>query len=213
MALAFVACEQTIQIGGTAVDIVTKDSIAGIEMGLYLITDEYTAEDPKWSKLELVATATTNSDGFFSMEVDEEIVVGRMVYRPLPPIDTVSINAQYTSYLAENLSRVDFGTINCYELGRSSNVTIELVNFEQEEVIVKYAGGTAHVRNFNFPRTLQYDRPLTGAPCKFNFYTAEEVYLGSATRYLKTQLPTDSDDMDWLMPVQEIEFDYNALEK
>ncbi|MBN2806980.1 MAG: hypothetical protein JXR22_10010, partial [Prolixibacteraceae bacterium] len=212
VALAFMACEKTIYIGGYAIDVQSKDSIEGIEMGLYVPKPEYSYENPKWSDLELIASATTNSEGFFSMEIDKETDVSLMFYFPLPPIDTLSVNAQYTNKGGQNFG-VDYGAKNKFELGRSSNVQIKLINFTQEEINIEYADVAIAVNNITYSVYLQYDRPFTGQQYKFNFYLVDGEYLGSSSCYIKTQMPEDGDKVDWLMPLQVIEIDLNSLEK
>jgi len=222
LALAFVACEKTIYIGGYAIDVKSKDSISGIEMGLYAPKPGFSYTNRRWSDLELIATATSNSKGFFSMEIDKETDVQSMFYFPLPPSDTLSANAQYTNEGGQNFG-VDYGAINKFELGRSSNVQLNLINFTQNELVVKYCNSSVAVYNRTYSTYLQYERPITGRNYKFDLYevvnynreTLENQleYLGSTSRYIKTQLPEDRDKVDWLMPLQVIEIDYNTLER
>jgi hypothetical protein len=63
---------------------------------------------------------------------------------------------------------------------------------------------------------------LSGQEYQFDFYEvinntetqeSQKEYIGSTNRYIKTQLPVDSDKVEWLMPWQIIEIDLNTLEK
>lgn len=212
IALAFMACKKTINIGGYAIDIESKDSIEGIEMGLYAPKSGFSYINRRWSDLELIASATTNSKGFFSMEVDKETDVRSMFYFPLPPSDTLSENAQYTNKEGENFG-VDYSAIHNFELGRSSNVRLKMINFTQKKIKIEFNDIVVDVSNISKTIDLQYDRLITGRQYKFEFYLENGEYLGSTSRYVKTQLPEDRDKVDWLMPLQEIEIDYNTLEK
>ena len=69
IALALMACEKTIFVGGTVTDYLTGDSIEGIEMGLYRFKPDFNYDDKKWSDMELIATTITNKEGFFSFEI------------------------------------------------------------------------------------------------------------------------------------------------
>ena len=54
VALAFMACEKTIFVGGTVTDHQSGDSIEGLDMGLYAASPEFDYENKKWSDLELI---------------------------------------------------------------------------------------------------------------------------------------------------------------
>jgi len=225
LALAFMACEKTIFVGGTVTEVVSGDSIEGIEMGLYRFKPDFNYEDKKWSDMELIATAITNSDGFFSVEIDADTEMAHHVaYYPLPPKDTLSVNTQYTpDYSLEMSFNSQYGTGGRFRLYRSSNIQVKLINFTQKELVVKYANSTFTVSSHTYTTDLEYERPFTGKDYKFDIYevvnynneTMEHQieYLGSTNRYIKTQLPDDSDKVEWFMPLQIMEIDYNTLEK
>jgi hypothetical protein len=225
VALAFVACEKTIFVGGTVTDYLTGDSIEGIEMGLFVAKPDFSYSDKKWSGLELIATDISNSKGFFSMEIDADMNMSHSVfYYPLPPTDTLSVNAQYTpDYSLEVSFNSQYGTNGRFRLYRSSNIQVNLIHFAQKELVVKYGNSSVAVSNRTYSTYLQYVRPLTGRNYKFDLYEVVDYnretlesqlkYLGSTSRYLKTQLPEDIDQVEWFMPIQEIEIDYNTLEK
>lgn len=225
LALAFMACEKTIFVGGTVTDYLTGDSIEGIEMGLYRFKPDFNYQNKKWSDMELIATAITNKEGFFSVEIDAETEMSHSVaYYPLPPLDTLSINTQYTpDYSLEVSLNSQYGTDGRFKLYRSSNIQVKLINFTHNEIVVKYANSAFTVYSHTHNTHLRYEKPFTGREYKFDIYEVvnydNEIienqlsFLGSTSRYLKTQLPDDSDKVEWFMPLQEIEIDYNTLEK
>lgn len=217
--LALMSCEKTIYIGGTVTDNLTGDSINGIEMGLYIPKPGFSYEDKKWSELELIATAISNSDGLFSMEVDGDFSVDRILYLPLLPSDTLSVNAQYTPRSSDGLAYRQYGINGEFKLARSSHILFHLTNFTQEEIEVHCGDQSAGIPSLTYSPYLSFKELLTGQKYKFDFYEVVNVdyenpkYLGSTSLYVKTQLPDDPDNVDWEMPIQEIEIDYNNLEK
>ncbi|MDA3927435.1 MAG: hypothetical protein PF541_00625 [Prolixibacteraceae bacterium] len=216
--LVFMACEKTIIVGGTLTDDQTRDSIEGIEMGLYMAKLDFNYDEKRFSDLELIATATSNNEGFFSMEVDAELdLVSNSFYFPLMPQDTSSVNAQYTAKGAQFLYQVDYGAFHEYRLARSSNVEILLLNSTLRKMKMKYAGGTMQLdalyNSDEISAYIAFDKLFTGQQHVFEFYTMDDEYLGSVTRYIKTKLPEDQDIVEWQMPLQLFEIDFNTLTK
>jgi hypothetical protein len=213
------ACEKTIFVGGTVTDYQSGDSIEGIEMGLYMAKPEFDYEDKKWSDLELIVTATSNSEGFFSMEIDEDMDLSHNVfYYPLPPTDTLLVNAKYTTWATGNFFQVRNGIDYVFKLNRPTLVQFDMINFEENEINIKSTDGFN--KSFGLKGEIMcFAELLAGNEYKFDFYEVIESnretmeYLGSTSRYIKTQLPEDSDKVDWLMPWQIIEIDFNTLEK
>jgi hypothetical protein len=219
IALAFMACEKTIFVGGTVTDMVSGDSIVGIEMGLYVLkptSSDYL--DKKWSDLELIATAITNSDGFFSVEIDDGFSMSGTIFLPLLPSDTLSVNTQYTPRFSEGLQHPQYGTNGKFKLKRSSHIVFHLVNFTQESIAVYCGDRSAGNPSLTYSPYLSFTELSTGQKFKFDLYEVinsnyDTQYLGSTSKYIKTQLPDDPDKVFWEMPIQEIEIDYNTLEK
>jgi hypothetical protein len=216
--LVFMACEKTIIVGGTLTDDQTRDSIEGIEMGLYMAKLDFNYDEKRFSDLELIATATSNNEGFFSMEVAAELdLVSNSFYFPLMPQDTSSVNAQYTAKGAQFLYQVDYGAFHEYRLARSSNVEILLLNSTLRKMKMKYAGGTMQLdalyNSDEISAYIAFDKLFTGQQHVFEFYTMDDEYLGSVTRYIKTKLPEDQDIVEWQMPLQLFEIDFNTLTK
>lgn len=213
-ALAFMACKETYNIGGTVTDFYSKDSIEGIEMGLYRLNSGSDYIDIKWSEMELLETTTSNSDGYFSFDIDSDMDISNFVfYYPLLPKDTLSANAKYST-----LAITDHGaTYNknvVFALNRATSIQLKLVNFTQEIVKMNYEGYTIKIhRSMGYSSELGYWKLLSGRNYKFDFYTEAGDYLGSTSPYIKTQLPTDKDELEWMMPWQIIEVDFNTLVK
>lgn len=215
IALAFMACEETIFVGGTVTDYRTGDSIVGIEIGLYMAKTDFEYLNKKWSELELLATSVSDENGFVSMEIDKDTDMSSNVfYYPVPTVDTLSINAQYTAdYALESSFNSQYGNNGIFRFYRSSNIQIKLINFVQDEIKVKYADRVVSIGSRTYTTMLNYIRPFTGQTCRFELFTMDDEYLGSVNPYLKTQLPEDPDQVEWRMPLQIIEIDYNTLEK
>ncbi|MDA3927362.1 MAG: hypothetical protein PF541_00260 [Prolixibacteraceae bacterium] len=161
------------------------------------------------------------------MEIDEDMDLSHHVfYFPLPPIDTLSANAKYkysTSYDSDFMS-LDYSASGEFRLGRSSNVWVKLINFTQEEIKMQFADGfVSFFSGNNYSEYLYFNKILSGQNHKLDFYEIiyvnsetyekELEYLGSTSRFIKTQLPDDSDKVEWFMPLQTIEIDFNTLEK
>jgi hypothetical protein len=219
VAIAFMACEKTFFVGGTVTDLHTRDSIEGIEMGLFVLkpnSSDYI--DKKWSDLELIATAITNQDGFFSVELESGFDMSRTIFLPLPPTDTLSVNAQYTPKDSQGLLYPYYGTTGDFKLQRPSHVLFHLVNFTQEMVEVHCVGRIDGNPGLKYSTYLDLRELITGQNYKFDFYEVDNSnnktqYLGSSSQYIKTQLPDDSAKVFWEVPMQRIEIDYNTLEK
>ncbi|MBN1767946.1 MAG: hypothetical protein JXR50_11470 [Prolixibacteraceae bacterium] len=218
MVFAFMACEKTFIVGGTVTDILTEDSIEGLEMGLYVLKEsssDYT--DKKWSDLELIETATTNSNGFFSMELDDDFSMSSTIFLPLAPTDTLSVNAQYTPRSSEGLQYAYYSPKGDFKLKRSSHILFILTNFTQAEVLVRCGDFDALNSSLTYSPYLSFRNLLTGQEYKFDFYEIVDddnpKYLGSKNLYIKTQLPAEPEKVFWEMTIQEIEIDYNTLEE
>ena len=223
IALALMACEKTIFVGGTVTDYLTGDSIEGIEMGLYRFKPDFNYDDKKWSDMELIATTITNKEGFFSFEIDEDMDISHNVlFYPLPPVDTLSVNTQYTPWAYGSFYLVEYGTDHQFKYSRSTQVQFNLINFSKNRLNIKSTDGF----NKSFGPNAEiscFAELLAGKEYKFDFYEETDFnqetmkyqmeYLGSTSRYIKAQLPDDSDRVQWLMPWQIIEIDYNTLEK
>ena len=135
VALGFMACEKTIFVGGTVTEYQSGDSIEGIEMGLYKLKSSFNYDDKKWGDMELIATTTSNSDGFFSFEIDEDMDISHNVFfYPLPPADTLSVNAKYTTWATGNFYQVRYGLDHVFKLNRPPQVQFNMINFEQTEI-------------------------------------------------------------------------------
>ncbi len=99
-------------------------------------------------------------------------------------------------------------------------VQVNLINFPQERIKIHFDGGEVTVKSvFNYSANIS-NNLVPGQKYKFDLYDLKVVgsetqleYLGSTSRYIKTQLPEDRDKVDWLMPLQVIEIDYNTLER
>jgi hypothetical protein len=214
-ALAFMACKETFYVGGTVTDFYSKDSIEGIEMGLYKFKQTSSKyQDKKWSDLEFIATATTNSDGFFSMELESGFDMSGTIFLPTTPTDTLSVNAQYTPNFSQGLQYPQYGTAGNFQLMRSSNIQVRLINFTQDIITMDCGDCRLNLyRGHSYFELLNSLSPLTGKKYKFDFYTEAGDYLGSTSRYIKTHMPENKDLVGWLMPLQIIEVDFNTLEK
>jgi hypothetical protein len=214
VALAFVACEKTIFVGGTVSDFQTGDSIGGIEMGFYKLKPNFNYDDKKFSEMELIATAISNSAGLFSFEIDEDMDISQNVfYYPLPPSDTLSVNALYTPWRTGNSYKVRYGTNSVFTLNKSTQIQFNLINFTQNEIKMRYGNRFSVTLGSINSTYLSVSELIAGQTYKFEFYSDDGKYLGSTSRYINTQLPEDRDKLDWLMPWQIIEIDYNTLEK
>jgi hypothetical protein len=219
VALAFMACEKTFFVGGTVTDLQTRDSIEGIEMGLFVYNQNITSfTDMKWSDLELIASATTNSDGFFSVELESGFDMSRTIFLPLPPTDTLSVNAQYTPKDSQGLLYPYYGTTGDFKLQRPSHVLFHLVNFTQEMVEVHCVGRSDGNPGLKYSTYLDLEGLITGQNYTFDFYEVDNSYnktqyLGSSSQYIETQLPDDPNNVFWEVPMQRIEIDHNTLEK
>jgi hypothetical protein len=214
VALAFVACEKTIFVGGTVIDNRSGDRIGGIEMGLYILMPSFNYEDKKFSEMELIATAISNSAGLFSFEIDEDMDISHNVfYYPLPPTDTLLVNAQYTPWGTGNFFKAVYGTNSYFKLNKSSQVQFDLKNFTQNEIKMSCDNRFSATFSSINSTYLSITELLAGHIYKFDFYSEDGEYLGRTSRYIKTQLPEDRDQVDWLMPWQIIEIDYNTIEK
>lgn len=220
LSLAIVACGKTFFVGGTVTDIITGDSIAGIEMGLYILkpnNSDYM--EKKWSDLEPIATATTNSNGFFSVELDDDFSMSGTIFLPIFPTDTLTVNTQYTPRFSDGLQYPYYGTIGEFKLRRSSHILFHLVNFTQEKILVRNGDLDALNSSLAYSTYLSFRGLLTGQKQKFDFYEIvnddyeKPKFLGSASHYIKTQLPDDPEKVFWEMSIQEIEIDYNRLVK
>jgi hypothetical protein len=217
---AFMACDDTFFVGGTVTDILTEDSIKGMEMGLYFFKpnspDYY---ETKWRDLELIATSITNSKGFFSMELESGFEMSGAIFLPLTPTDTLSVNTQYTPRFSEGLQYSYYSPKGDFKLKRSSHILFILTNFTQEEVLVRCGDFSALNSSLTYSPYLSFRSLLTGQEHKFDFYEIvnedyeNPKYLGSKNLYIKTQLPAEPDKVFWEMTIQEIEIDYNTLEK
>jgi hypothetical protein len=220
LALAFMACEETIFVGGTVIDSSTGDSIAGIEMGLFVFKPSSSGySEKKWSELELIASATSNSDGFFSVEIDEDFNMGGTIFLPLLPTDTLLVNSQYAPRFSLGLQYAQYDTNGEFELFRSSHILFVLNNFTQEKILVRCGDIDALNPSLTHSLYLIFKGLLTGKQHKFDFYEVvnddyeNPKYLGSTSKYIKTQLPAEPEKVFWEMSIQEIEIDYNTLEK
>lgn len=218
VALALMSCEKTIYIGGTVTDNLTGDSVNGIEMGLFIPKPSFSYEDKKWSELELIATAITNNNGFFSVELESGFSTSSTIFLPLLPTDTLSVNAQYTPRSSDGLAYRQYGINGEFKLARSSHILFHLTNFIQEEIEVRCGDRSAGIPSLTYSPYLSFKDLLSGQNYKFDFYEVinsnyDTKYLGSTSLYVKTQLPDDPDNVDWEMQIQEIEIDYNNLEK
>jgi len=219
VALAFVACKKSFFVGGTVTDNLTGDSINGIEMGLFVYKQNSSSfNDMKWSELELIATATTNSDGFFSIELESDFSMSSTIFLPLLPTDNLSVNAQYTPKSSEGLQFPYYGTNGKFKLHRPSHVLFHLVNFTQEMVEVHCVGRRAGNVGLKYSSYLDFEELITGQIYKFDFYEVDDnynkiQYLGSSSQYIKTQLPINPDYVFWEVPMQRIEIDYYSLER
>lgn len=220
MVFVFMACEKTFIVGGTVTDILTEDSIKGMEMGLYVFKEsssDYT--DKKWSDLELIETATTNSNGFFSMELESGFEMSGTIFLPLAPTDTLSVNTQYTPRFSEGLQYSYYSPKGDFKLKRSSHILFILKNFTQEKVLVRCGDFDALNSSLTYSPYLSFRNLLTGQDYKFDFYEIVDddyenpKYLGSKNLYIKTQLPAEPEKVFWEMTIQDIEIDYNTLEK
>jgi hypothetical protein len=214
IALAFMACKETTWIGGTVTDFLGKDSIEGIEMGLYRLKSSFSYENKKWSDMELLETSTSNSDGYFSFEIDADMdIFQRVFYYPLLPKDTLSANAKYSTWAVTDHSAT-YNKDDVFPLKRATSIQLKLVNFTQRMVKMNYEGFTIEIhRSMGYSSELDYWKLLSGRKYKFDFYTEAGDYLGSTSPYIKTQLPTDKDQVEWMMPGQIIEVDFNTLVK
>jgi hypothetical protein len=221
VALAFMACEKTGLVEGTVVDYITGDSIKGLDIGLYQFNPENSLDEAKWSDIDLIATATSNNNGYFAMEVDADISISSLVFLPLLSVDTLYLNAKYTPYGSHDYgSNISEAINGMYKLKWSTIVQVNLINFPQELIKIHFDGGEVTVKSvFNYSVNIS-NNLVPGQKCKFDLYDLKLVgsetqleYLGSTSRYIKTQLPDDGDKVDWLMPLQVIEIDYNTLEK
>lgn len=214
IALAFMACKETTWIGGTVTDFLGKDSIEGIEMGLYRLKSSFSYENKKWSDMELLETSTSNSDGYFSFEIDADMdIFQRVFYYPLLPKDTLSANAKYSTLAITN-HLVTYNKDDVFPLNRATLIQLKLINFTQRIVKMNYEGFTIEIhRSMGYSSELGYWKLLSGRNYKFDFYTEAGDYLGSTSPYIKTQLPTDKDELEWMMPWQIIEIDFNNLVK
>lgn len=220
LALAFMACEKTFYVGGTVTDMVSGDSIEGIEMGLFEIkTTNFKFTDSKWSDLELIATAITNNDGFFSVELESGFSMQGTIFLPLLPTDTLSVNTQYTPKFSDGLFYPQYGTNGEFKLKRSSHILFNLVNFTQNKIMVRCGDLGVLNPSLTYSTYLSFRKLLTGQVHKFDFYEVvnddyENMnYLGSTSRYINTQLPDEPEKVNWEMSTLEIEIDYNTLEK
>jgi hypothetical protein len=222
LALACMACEKTIIVGGTVTDMVSGDSIEGIEMGLYRFKPEFNFDDKKWSDMELLLTTTSNSDGSFAFEIDKDLDISHnILYYPLPPADTLSVNAQYSTW-GGGIFQVRYGTNHCFKLSRSSAVQFNLLNVTQSNISMISSGKFNASFSVISSSYFSIVKLLSGQEYQFDFYEvinntetqeSQKEYIGSTNRYIKTQLPVDSDKVEWLMPWQIIEIDLNTLEK
>jgi len=214
-ALAFMACKETTIVGGTVTDLRTKDSIEGIEMGLFRLKSSFSYENKKWSDMELLETSTSNSNGYFSFEIDADMDISNFVfYYPLPPKDTLSANAKYTVKSTGNFFQANYNKNEVFTLNRATSIQLKLINFTQRMVKMNYEGFTIEIhRSMGYSSELGYWKLLSGRKYKFDFYTEAGDYLGSTSPYIKTQLPTDKDELEWMMPWQIIEVDFNTLVK
>lgn len=214
-ALAFMACKETIWIGGTVTDFLGKDSIEGIEMGLFRLKSSFDYDNKKWSDMELLATTTSNSNGYFSFEIDADMdIYHRVFYYPLLPKDTLSANAKYTVKSTGNFFQANYNKNEVFTLNRATSIQLKLINFTQRLVKMNYEGYTIEIhRSMGYSSELDYWKLLSGKNYKFDFYTEAGDYLGSTSPYIKTQLPTDKDQVEWMMPWQIIEVDFNTLVK
>ena len=219
LALAFMACEKTFYVGGTVTDMVSGDSIEGIEMGLFEIkTTNFKFTDSKWSDLELIATAITNNDGFFSVELESGFSMQSTIFLPLLPTDTLSVNTQYTPKFSDGLIYPQYGTNGDFKLKRSSHIVFHLVNFTQERIAVHCGDRSAVNPSLTYSPYLSFTELSTGQKLKFDLYEVinsnyDTRYLGSTSKYIKTQLPDEPEKVNWEMSTLEIEIDYNSLEK
>lgn len=220
LALAFVACEKTFYVGGTVTDLFSEDSIEGIEMGLYeLKPTDSDYLDKKWSDLELIATAITNNEGFFSVEIDDDFDMSGTIFLPLLLTDTLSVNTQFTPLFSEGLQYSYYGLNGEFKLKRSSHIVFHLVNFNQDRINVKCGDLGAGNPSLAYSPYLSFRNLFTNQVHKFDFYEVVNndyenlLYLGSTSKYIKTQLPDDPEKVFWEMPIQEIEIDYNTLQK
>jgi hypothetical protein len=207
IALAFVACENTFFVGGTVTDNLTRDSINGIEMGLYVYNQNITSfTDMKWSDLELIATAKTNNDGFFSMELDDDFSMSRTIFLPLVPKDSLSVNAQYTPKDSDGLQHPQYGTNGKFKLQRPSHVLFHLVNFTQEKIEVRCGDRSAATPSLTVVPYIYFEELVTGMEYTFDFYEVinsnyDTKYLGSCTHYVKKQLPIAPEKVFWETPI------------
>ncbi|HKM94720.1 MAG TPA: hypothetical protein VJY41_13790 [Prolixibacteraceae bacterium] len=224
VALAFMACEKTFFVGGTVTDFRSGDSIEGIEMGLFVLKQSsFSYDDKKWNELELISTAITNSEGFFSVEIESDFSMSGTIFLPLLPTDTLSVNAQYTPRFSEGLQHPLYGTTGEFKLKRSSHILFNLKNFTQEKITVRCGDLGAGTSSLTSSSYFSFKELLTGKTHQFDFYEVvnyneetrenQEEYLGSCSHFIKTQLPDDLDKVFWEMPRQEIEIDFNTLEK
>lgn len=221
LALAFVACEKPGTLDGTVIDYITGDSIKGLKIGLYQFNQFEGLDEAKWSEIDLIATATSNDKGFFVMEVDADLDISSLVFLPILIADTLSANAKYTPYGShEGGSNITEAINGMFKLKWSSMVQVNLINFPQERIKIHFDGGEVTVKSvFNYSANIS-NNLVPGQKYKFDLYDLKVVgsetqleYLGSTSRYIKTQLPEDRDKVDWLMPLQVIEIDYNTLER
>lgn len=218
-ALAFMACKETFYVGGTVTDFYSKDSIKGIEMGLYKFKQTSTKyQDKKWSDLEFIATATTNSDGFFSMELESGFDMSGTIFLPTIPTDTLSVNAQYTPNSSQGLQYPQYGTSGEFKLQRPSHVLFNLVNFTQEKIEVRCGDRSAATPSLTVVPYIYFEELVTGMEYTFDFYEVinsnyDTKYLGSCTHYVKKQLPIEPEKVFWETPIQTIEVDFNTLVK
>jgi hypothetical protein len=148
------------------------------------------------------------------MELESGFDMSGTIFLPTIPTDTLSVNAQYTPNFSQGLQYPQYGTAGNFQLMRSSNIQVRLINFTQDIITMDYGDYRLNMyRVDSYSEFLNSRRPLTGKKYKFDFYTEAGDYLGSTSRYIKTQLPENSDQMEWLMPLQIIEVDFNTLVK
>jgi len=120
------SCKKTTTIGGNFVFGLTNQPVAGLEIGLYQWKDSLTYLTT-WQDIELKASTTTDSNGYFFFDMTQEEPIGGYMYLPLQPNDSLSVNAKYKvkdyySYTA------DWGTSQTFFVKPSVNVKIHFLN-------------------------------------------------------------------------------------